>query len=303
MYAKEVPVLSLVSFVRVSSSDYASIKEAIVKSLNLIRFSFERNLNQIVIKPNMCYYYHPSMGEVTDPRFVGALIDVFRENFPANPKICVVESDASAMKCKHVFRMLGYDRMTKEKDVELINLSEKKSKIVDLKVNGLPLRFHVPEIFYESDLVVNVPKPKYMDDVKITCALKNMYGCNAYYMKSVYHRALNEAIVGINKVIKTGLVVVDGLTVCGKNTKRLGLIMSSEDPVAVDAAASKLMEVDSRSVRQIVLAFKEGVGNFEFTPVGDFSYFKETFPKRGFKDNLRKSVASMYLRVFQEGLA
>lgn len=292
--------MSLVSFVRVNGGDYNALKESIEKSLNVIHFDFKRDMDKIVIKPNMCYYYHPSTGEVTDPRFVGALIDVLRKNFPADPEIFVVESDASAMKCKYAFRMLGYDKMAEEKSVRLVNLSEEKNRVVDVKVNDSHFEFHVPEIFYESEFMVNVPKMKYMGDVKITCALKNMYGCNAVPRKSIYHKALNEAIVGINKLIKTDLVVVDGLIVSGKNTKRLDLVMSSQDPVAVDAATSKLLGIDSKSVEQIVLASKEGIGNLEFYPVGDFSYFEEAFPKKGFKDNVREIAASVYLRIFQE---
>ena len=118
--------LSLVSFVKVQSLDYNALKEAIENSLNLVHFDLNRNVDKIIIKPNMCFYYHPSTGEVTDPRFVSALIDVIRDNFAKNSEIFVVESDASAMKCKYAFSMLGYDRMAEEKDVEK-NLSGKIS--------------------------------------------------------------------------------------------------------------------------------------------------------------------------------
>ncbi|MFX1538897.1 MAG: DUF362 domain-containing protein, partial [Promethearchaeota archaeon] len=160
-------------------------------------------------------------------------------------------------------------------------------------------KFHIPELFYESSFVVNVPKLKYMPGVEITCALKNMFGCNAFQKKYVYHNALNEAIVGINKLIKTDLVVVDGLVVSGKYTKRLDLVMASEDPVAVDAAAATLMGINSKSVKQITLANKEGIGNLSFSPVGDFPYFAENFPKKGIKDNVREAVAGVYLRIFR----
>jgi uncharacterized protein (DUF362 family) len=292
--------LSRVSFVRVHGQNYVSVKRAIEKSLELLHSNFGGSTSRIVIKPNMCYYYHPSTGEVTDPWFVGVLIDVLRDKFAKDSEIFVVESDASAMRCKHVFRMLGYDRMAEEKGVRLVNLGEEKSRVVDVEVGGAQFKFHVPELFYESDFVVNVPKLKYMNDVKITCALKNMFGCNAFQRKFVYHRALNEAVVGINKLIKTDLVVVDGLVVSGRYTKRLDLVMASEDPVAVDAAASRLMGINSKSVKQITLASQEGIGNLVFSPVGDFSYFAKKFPKKGMKDNMREAVAGVYLRVFHE---
>jgi uncharacterized protein (DUF362 family) len=286
--------------VRAQSGSLRGLKDAIKESLELVHFDFNRSPKTIVIKPNMCYYYHPSTGEVTDPQFVGALIDVLRENFVKTSEILVVESDASAMKCKHAFSMLQYDKMAKEKGVKLVNLAKEKSRIIDAKFGRSLLTFRIPELFYDADLIVNVPKMKYMGATKITCALKNFFGCNAYPRKFVYHRALDEAIVFINKQIRTDLVVVDGLVVHGKLTKRLNLVLSSENPVAVDIAASRLMGISPRSVKQIVLAAREGIGNFNFSPIGNFSYFKKAFPKKRLRDNIRGMVASTYLRVFSE---
>jgi len=293
-------ILSKVSFVKASNGDREAVKEAMLKSLRLINFEFNRNVEKIVIKPNMCYYFHPSTGEVTDPRFVSVLIDVLRGGFGKDVEIFVVESDASAMKCKYVFHMLGYDVMAKEKDVRLVNLSEEKYRIVNVQLNKADFNFHVPELFYDCDLVINVPKLKYMTDVKITCALKNMFGCNAYAKKFIYHHALNEAIVAINKLIKTDLVVVDGLVVSGRYTKKLNLVMSSMDPVALDAAASKILGFNPKSVKQIVLASQVGLGSIDFTPVGDYYYAIREFPRKRWKDNVRDAIAAVYLRVFRE---
>jgi uncharacterized protein (DUF362 family) len=295
---KEVLTISLVSFVRVCSPSSESLKKAIKDSLDLVNFNFNRKLNKIVIKPNMCYYYHPSTGEVTDPDFVGALIDVLRKNLVGTSEISVVESDATAMKCKHAFKMLGYSKMAEEKGVALVNLSEEKNKCVEAEIHGSKFLFLIPEIFHETELVVNVPKPKYMKTAKISCALKNFYGCNAYQKKSIYHKVLDEAIVFINKQIRTDLVIFDGLMAVGKNTKRLNMIMSSKNPVAADAAASTLMGISPASVRQIALASKEGIGSMNFSPVGDFSYFKKNFPREFVRDRLRAKVASFYMRMF-----
>ena len=42
--------------------------------------------------------------------------------------IAIVESDASAMRCKYAFSMLGYEKLAKEKNVRLVNLSEDESR-------------------------------------------------------------------------------------------------------------------------------------------------------------------------------
>jgi len=291
--------LSLVSFVRVKNPDNRTLKEAIKESLDKIEFDFDRKVGKLVIKPNMCYYYHPSTGDVTDPLFVSALIDVLRENFPGNHEILIAEADASAMKCRYSFGILGYDKIADEKGIKLVNLSEEKSRTVEVKINGLDFQFHIPEIFSDSNFVVNVPKIKYMSGSRISCALKNMFGCNAHARKSVYHVALHEAIVVMNKLVRTDLVVVDGLFVVGRSTKQLNLVMASKDPVAVDVAASKMLGINPQRVQQIVSASKEGIGKMDFRPVGDFDYFRKAFPKRTFKDNARAKAASIYLRVLK----
>jgi len=292
--------LSLVSFVCTEESNITSLKKAIEKSLNLIRFNFKVDCKKVAIKPNLCYYYDYSTGETTDPKFVSALIDVLRDHLTSDSDIFIVESDASAMKCKQAFRMLGYEKMAKEKEITLVNLSEEKNKNVEVRIGDKYFRFQIPQIIRESDLLVNVPKIKYQLGVKITCALKNIYGCNAYQKKYVYHKALSEAIVGINKLIKPNLVVVDGIIVTGTKTKKLGLVMASEDPVAIDAAASNILGFNPESVKHIALAAKEGVGNMQFVQKGEsLARIKNLFPRRTLKNKIRGFLASTYLRYMR----
>lgn len=292
--------MSLVSIVRAENPNPDSVREAIERSLNLIRFNFEKGFKNIVIKPNLCYYYDYSTGETTDPRFVSALVDVFREHLPSDPQIFIVESDASAMRCKHTFKMLGYVKMAREKNVTLVNLSKEKSQITEVKIVDKYFRFRVPETIRQSDLLVNIPKIKYQEGVEITCALKNIYGCNAYPKKYVYHRFVHEAIVGINKLIKSDLVVVDGIIVAGIETRKLGLVMASEDPVAIDSAASIILGMNPKSINQIALAEKEGVGSMRFVPKGEtLDCIRNLFPKRRMKNKIRRHLASAYLRLMR----
>jgi len=292
--------LSFVGVVRTENPNRDSVREAIERSLHLIQFNFQRSLKNIVIKPNLCYYYDYSTGETTDPKFVSALVDVLRKNLDSDPEIFIVESDASAVRCKHAFKMLGYERLAKEKDVTLVNLSKDKNQIVEVKIVDKYLRFRIPQILRQSDLLINVPKVKYQSGVKITCALKNIYGCNAYPKKYVYHKFVHEAIVGINKLIKSDLVVVDGITVVGIETRKLGLVMASEDPVAIDSAASTILRINPKSIKQIVLAEKEGIGNMQFVPKGEtLDYIASLFPKRRMKNKIREQLAAVYLRVMK----
>lgn len=274
--------MSLVSFVRVNESDGYKLKQAILDSLNLIRYRFPINLKNIVIKPNMCYYWDYSTGQTTDPKFVVALIDLVRDQISPDVDISIVESDASAMKCKHAFKILGYEKMAQKCNVKLVNLSEDKSERVEVSAGGQHFEFMLPQTIRNADLKINVPKIKYMIHTKISCSLKNIFGSNPNPAKSKYHPRLNETIVALNKIMKFDLCILDGIIVAGWTyPRKLDLVMASQDPVALDAAAAKMVGINAKSIKHIVLANKEGIGNIVSIPKGvDLKFFAERYPKR-----------------------
>jgi len=292
--------MSLVSFVKVANNAEDSIRQAILESLNAIDYSFEKEVKNVVIKPNLCYYWDYSTGQTTDPRFVAALIDLIREK-TSSSEISIVESDASAMKCKHVFRMLGYEKLSKDYNVKLINLSEDKYDVAKVMVGGQPFNLMVPRTIRSADLRINVPKIKYtMEEIKITCALKNIFGCNPYPRKFRYHPRLGEVIVASNKAMKFDLCIIDGNIVSGIQPRRLGLVMASKDPVAIDTAAAKMAGVNPKRIKYLQLAEKEGLGNTSFIPRGiPPSYFNRRYPR---KDMTKKVMGKAYGLVMRLGL-
>jgi len=278
--------MSLVGSVECKTRNVDSIKKAIWEAFRLIDYKLPK-AEKIVIKPNMCYYWDWSTGQTTDPLFVAALIDLFREEISPDVKISIVESDASAMKCKYAFKYLGYEKLAKDCNVDLVNLSTVEAEKVAVKVADEVFEFMVPKIIRDADLRVNVPKMKYMSLTKISAALKNIYGCNPYPRKFEYHSKLDKVIVALNKVMPFNLHVLDGLTVCGSKTLRLGIVIASRDPVAIDAAAAKIMGINPKSVVHLRLAEKEGLGKTSFVAKGvDIDYFRRRFPRRSFSEKV-----------------
>jgi len=281
--------MSLVSLVKTEMEN--KIKEGIKNTIELIRYKFPTNVKNIVIKPNMCYYWDYSTGQTTDPMFVAALIEILRERISSDVNISIVESDASAMKCKYVFKFLGYEKMVKKYNVRLVNLSEDKNEKVEVTAGNEHFHFMIPQTIKNADLKINVPKIKYLNLSKISCALKNIFGCNPEPKKFKYHPKLDETIVALNKIMKFNLCILDGLIVSGGHPAKLGLIMASQDPVALDSAAAKIAGVNPRSVGHIMLANKEGLGNIQFIPKGEnLSTFAKKFPKKRLKDKLLLSA-------------
>jgi len=284
--------MSLVGFAKVSNNTVDSMRQAILDCLAAINYSFEKEVKNVVIKPNLCYYWDYTTGQTTDPRFAAALIDAIRKK-TAVKEISLVESDASAMKCKHIFKMMGYDKLAEEYNVKLVNLSEDACEATKVTVNNRPFTVKVPKTIRDADLKINVPKIKYtMEEIKITCALKNIFGCNPYPKKFQYHPRLGEVIVAVNKAMKFDLCIIDANTVSGIQPRRIGLVMASKDPVAIDAAAARIAGVKPRSIKYLQLAQKEGLGTTSFTARGiSPTYFYQRYPR---KNVTKKVMAKAY---------
>jgi uncharacterized protein (DUF362 family) len=294
---------SVVGLVRVQGSTEDDIKNSIFKALSLIDFKPNWLVKSVVIKPNLCYYWAADTGYTTDPWVVAGIIDCVREMCGEDVKIKVVEADATAMRTKYAFKVLGYEKLAKEKNVELFNLSEDTLIEKTVKVNNREIAFKIPQILLNCDFFINVPKLKIMRATKITCAMKNLFGCIGTPRKIVYHKFLDEAIVGINKILHLHLTVVDGIVALGRFPIKLNLIMAGTDPFAVDCIASKIMGHKHSNVRFLKIAAEEKIGDPKSILVKgeDAAEFAKIFPKQGLiSTNLLWSLQFKLLKSYQK---
>ena len=291
--------MSLVSLVKIPYGVESPMKQAITQSLGLIDYAFDKNMKKVVIKPNLCYYWDCSTGQTTEPRFVAELIDLIRQQTSENVDIAIVESDASAMRCKYAFRMLGFEKLAQEKNVRLVNLTEDQSDSVDISCNGKNYNFLVPKTIRDADLKINIAHIKYtVDPVKLTCALKNIYGCNPNPKKFKYHKDLGNVIVALNKVMKFDLCLIDNNIASGIQPRKLGLVMASRDPLAIDVAAAKIAWLNPSKIPYFAIAEKEGVGKRAFIPKGEaLNYFRSLYPKPTSKMKMKRLLRKIVVHV------
>jgi uncharacterized protein (DUF362 family) len=273
---------TLVGLVRTPDSK-EGIRDSLTQALALIKFRPDGEIKSVCIKPNLCYYWNAATGYTTDPRVVSAIVDWLRERYGPSTHIRVVEADATAMRAKHAFSMLDYEKLAKEKDVELLNLSEDTLLERKVEVNHNELTFQVPQSLLTTNLFINVPKLKVMRATKITCAYKNIFGCIGTPRKIVYHPRLEEAIVGINKILRPHLTVVDGIVALGRHPVKLGLIMVATDSFAIDLVGSRIMGFDPHRIRYMRIAAKEKLGAFDGVSIvgQDPESFRKIFPRVG----------------------
>ncbi len=253
--------MAKVAFTSVKSEPFTNIaiNDAVGRAIDKLDYNFA-NVKSVVIKPNLCYYWNASTGETTDGRVVSAIINYLKNKIGENVSITVAEADASAMKTKFAFDILGYSELCKKNNVKLLNLSEGNISDMIARVNGenITLPFH--QDLLNADLVINVPKLKTHNFIGITCAMKNMFGAISKPRKFSYHKNINNVIVAANKIAKSHIVVVDGLIVRGSHPKRLGAILAGDNPLSTDFVAAKVMSFNPRRVPYLSLAAREKLG-------------------------------------------
>jgi len=260
---------STVSIVHTEDLSEEGLRNATFDAIDKSGFKLPNGIDSAMLKVNLRYYWDSSTGETTDPRIVSAIIDYIRHHNGDGIDIVVAEADASAMRTKYAFRMLGYDKLAQRKRVKLLNLCECEKVETELVVNRRKFSLPVAEPMLNSDLLINVPKLRTHRLTNVSCCLKNMFGAIAVPRKIVYHSHLNEVIVGINKLIKPNLAVIDGIIALGKNPVKMGLVLASEDQLAADVVAAKIMGYNARRIKHFTLAEREGVGRMkDFEIVG-----------------------------------
>ena len=274
-----------VSVVHTEDFSEEGLRNATFDAIDKSGFKFPKGINSAMLKVNLRYYWDSSTGETTDPRIVSAIIDYIRHRCDDGIDIILAEADASAMRTKYAFRMLGYEKLAQRKRVKLVNLCECEKVEKHVEVNGRKFSLPVAKEMLDADLLINVTTLRTHRLTTISCCLKNMFGAIAVPRKIVYHPHLNEVIVGINKLIKPHLAVVDGIISLGKTPIRMGLVLVGKDQLAVDFVAAKTMGYNPRRIRHLRLARKEGVGmleNIKIHGVEDLTKFSKIFPRENY---------------------
>ena len=286
---------------RTKNFSYSEICAAVANAIDRLGFSFKEETKDVVLKPNLCYYWNYSTGETTDPRVVSAVVDYVRSKLGKDINITVAEADASSMKTKYSFGVLGYDKLCQSKNLKFQNLSEGKLVDVKVSVNSKEIVLPVNEILLKADLIINIPKLKTHNFVRATCSLKNMFGAIAKPRKYSYHNMISQAIVGVNKIVRSDLCVVDGIIVRGSSTKRLGAILAGDNPFATDFIAAEAMGFNPRRIPYLNMAEKNGIGKAsEIELIEDQIKLKEVrsmFP--GYNHFIHKISWSLQLKMLR----
>lgn len=227
--------------------------------------------NKVLIKPNICGGNPEIPGTFTDVRIVDELVRMIREQ---GAESIVADSDMIWTRFHPVAEAQGWFQWAKDAEVPFINLGDTEWVRFDFGKGSAIGKVPVSRELVDADVIISVPTMKTHLLTNITVAMKNMYGTFPEENKAKYHRfGIERVVYEVCNAFTPNLTIIDG-TVGGEGAGPLSsspvnskTIIASNDIVAADAIACRIMGYDPMEVAHIRLAHgKLGNAEVDFTP-------------------------------------
>ena len=173
---------------------------------------------------------------------------------------------------------------------------EPKSEM--LAMDKLFEKILIPKIFLNSN-VVHLPTVKTHGHTITTGAMKNAFGGLIPKYRHHAHKRIHEVLVdllAIQKEIHDGIFAVMDGCVCGNGAGPRtmkpffgNLILASEDQVAIDAVAAKIMGFDPMKIDYIRIAHERGLGCGDLEQIEILGIERKDFERINFGFQVKKS--------------
>ena len=290
------------STVGVTRSNYTNIHDRIRTAIENGGGLDLANGDDVVIKINLCDFKMPETGAVTHPIFLDATLNYLRSTF-MDLNISVVESDASSARPDLLIRWLGFESTLQKYGAKYVNLS--KVETYKKRLEGRYFReMDIPRIIHDSDYFISMAKLKTAMITKMSCCLKNQFGCIPYPRKIKFHPRLDDAIVDANIAMKPDFCIVDGIIGMGGTkgpTEGVPLnyetIVTGKDPVAVDGVCANILGFRPYFVGHIRKAQASSVGRIRCRLAGESKKSSEVVKDSEFSNTYARILRFvMFLR-------
>jgi uncharacterized protein (DUF362 family)/Pyruvate/2-oxoacid:ferredoxin oxidoreductase delta subunit len=316
-----------VALISCATYDVMDVDKAVRRGLELIGgiSHFINPGEKIVVKPNVLFGTAPEKCVCTHPsvfKAVGQLL--------LKAGVIVTYGDSSAFgSCEANVRKAGLKQVAEEIGVELADFD--KGRVVVRDEAMMNKRFVIANGVLDADGLVSLPKLKTHEFTVYTGAVKNQYGCIPGVLKNQQHARFRSPqdfaamLVDLNMIIKPRFYVMDAIMAMEGNgprsgsPRKLGVLLFSGDPLALDTVACRLINLDCSMVPTFAPGEKAGLGtcrkddieivgeNIEDFVCSDFKVMRkrrsitpDTQTGKGVKATLRRLLSSFVKREISQ---
>jgi uncharacterized protein (DUF362 family)/ferredoxin len=277
---------SVVVLARVASYDRAAVGRAVRRSLELLGSSLSLAgpviagdarvsgapgpsgvSGPVLLKPNLLAPAAPEECATTHPMVFAETARALRERGYA---LAYGDSPGFGHRLPAVARRCGFAHEAEALGIPLAEFE--LGTDVHRPSASVHRQFHVARGVLGARALVNLPKMKTHGLTTFTGALKNVFGVIPGFRKAEYHvthpdlEGFSRMLADLNGLVRSSLVVMDAIRGMEGNGPRggapvdVGLLIVSDDPVAVDAVSCRIAGIDSARVPLLAMAEEAGVG-------------------------------------------
>lgn len=266
---------SLVALVRCGSYESQEVYCAVKRGIDLLGGAqhYFKPREKIVLKPNVLAGNHPDFNVTTHPSIFEAVIRILQ---PVGVVLSYGDSPSLENREKAMKKSGLYDIAEKYGVTGADFENAQRVTHTTALVKG---SFLVVKGILEADGVVNLPKLKTHGLTRMTGAVKNMFGSVPGLHKAKTHAQLPLAhdfssfLVDINTYVRPRLHVMDAVVAMEGNGpqsgkgKKLGCILLSTDPVALDATACRIIALNPEYIPTCTTGQRAGLGTMDVSRI------------------------------------
>lgn len=257
----------------VQCKDYDEVDDKLPTLINLMggMGRFARQGERIVLKVNLLREARPAEAVSTHPSVVAAVATLARKE-EAVPVIADSPGGGyryTAKTLDSIYRTSGMHQAAKQAGIK-VNW-DTTSKPVSYPDGILTKHFDIITPILEANAVFNLCKMKTHLFTVMTGAVKNIFGVIPGLSKPGYHAKLHDVqrfagmLLDLIQCVRPRLTIMDAVVAMegdGPGTgdpKQVGLLIGSENPLALDVVASEIMNLDRRGNPIIMEAERRGL--------------------------------------------
>jgi uncharacterized protein (DUF362 family)/Pyruvate/2-oxoacid:ferredoxin oxidoreductase delta subunit len=251
-------------FVRKAEYDDPGLKDMVQEILENVLSGMSLTLKNVIVKPNLLSAASPDRAITTHPKIVRYVCEYLLDN---GARVTVSDSPGVGSFNK-IIDVCGIKEELKGMPVTIREFIGIRS----VKVNAPFHTIELAEEAIDADLIVNLPKLKTHSQMMLTLGVKNLFGCVVGMHKAQWHlRAgvdidkFSHLFIEIYRALKPSVSIIDGILAMkgqGPGTRGtpsyLGVIMGSEDAMALDHTVAQMLGIDPLSVPINRIAMNEG---------------------------------------------
>lgn len=223
----------------------------------------------VVVKPNMSWNRPPDAAATTNPEVVAEVVKMCKE---AGASKVILIDNVIDKPAEAVIAFSGIGPAGQKAGAVIIPaVNEADYRSINIPNGKILKKDTCAKEILKADVFINLPIAKSHSATKLTLGMKNLMGCN--WDRQSWHTSssLDQCIADYVTAVKPDLTIMDANRVLLTNgpkgpgeTKDIGKVIACADPVAIDAYAATLFDLDPKDIGYIKIANEMGVGRMEF---------------------------------------